>query len=155
MIGFIVGAALIAAPGYHQDQMSDYGSLRRRMAELASGEYAARARAAEAAAPVVLQTDQDFQAAARDEITNSLRDPESAQFRNVRQSPTTIGGAKFCGELNSRNSFGGYTGYIRFLAFAAPSGRTSVELDNQDGMVAAYFDASWNQNCGGGVAVRF
>lgn len=155
MIGLLVSAALIAASGQYQGLVGDIEDTRRRLAALRSGETEARSRAEEAAAPVTLHTSNDFQRAVRTEIVALLRDPGSAQFRNVRQSPTSIGGAKFCGELNSRNGFGGYTGYVRFLAFAAPSGRMSVELDNQDGMVGAYFNASWNQNCSsqGGVPV--
>ena len=45
----------------------------------------------------------------------SLYDPDSAQFRNLRnvskgQEPI------ICGEVNAKNRLGGYVGYRRFLA---------------------------------------
>jgi len=43
-------------------------------------------------------------------LKNFLRDPESAQIRNQ---------SGMCGEVNSKNSFGGYTGFKRFIASPA------------------------------------
>jgi hypothetical protein len=45
-------------------------------------------------------------------ISDKLRDPESAQFRNER-----IGaGGALCGEVNSKNGSGGYSGFTRFIS---------------------------------------
>lgn len=41
-----------------------------------------------------------------------LKDPESAKFRKLHRGVKGI----ICGEVNSKNSFGGYTGFTRFLA---------------------------------------
>jgi hypothetical protein len=38
-----------------------------------------------------------------------LRDPSSAQFRNVR-----VNGSHVCGEINGKNGFGAYNGFVRF-----------------------------------------
>ena len=38
-----------------------------------------------------------------------LRDPSSAQFRNVRVNQIFV-----CGEINGKNGFGAYTGFVRF-----------------------------------------
>lgn len=44
-------------------------------------------------------------------LLSSLKDPESAQFRNER---LTASGA-LCGEVNSKNSFGGYLGFKHYI----------------------------------------
>lgn len=44
-------------------------------------------------------------------ILEQLRDPSSAIFSNVR----VVGGGVVCGEVNSKNGFGGYVGRQRFL----------------------------------------
>lgn len=46
-------------------------------------------------------------------ITEQLRDPSSAQFRNLR-----LNSAKdfLCGEVNGTNGFGGYYGFVEFAA---------------------------------------
>lgn len=49
-------------------------------------------------------------AKAKDAVTNSLKDPQSAQFRNL----TVHEGDAICGEVNARNSFGGYAGFQPF-----------------------------------------
>ena len=43
----------------------------------------------------------------RNEVLAVLKDPSSATFRNQK---------KLCGEVNSKNSFGAYTGFQRFIA---------------------------------------
>lgn len=45
-------------------------------------------------------------------ITVDLKDPSSAQFRNERMSES----GWLCGEINSKNSYGAYTGFKRFTA---------------------------------------
>ena len=49
---------------------------------------------------------------------NLLKDPSSAQFRNVR----TDGDAYVCGEINVKNSFGAYNGFSEFYAFQTVDG---------------------------------
>lgn len=45
-----------------------------------------------------------------------LVDRSSAEFRNVRiVGDWTLRGTTMCGELNSRNRFGGYEGFQKFL----------------------------------------
>lgn len=51
---------------------------------------------------------------AQDTVKQKLKDPRSAQFRNVFFSQK--GGVPVaCGEVNSKNSLGGYGGYQRFI----------------------------------------
>lgn len=42
-------------------------------------------------------------------VLEQLKDPESAQFSNVR-----VVGGLVCGEVNAKNSFGGYVGKRKF-----------------------------------------
>ena len=52
-----------------------------------------------------------------------LKDPESAKFRNVRvvakpaQRDETKINTYVCGELNAKNSYGAYVGYVKFIWF--------------------------------------
>lgn len=52
----------------------------------------------------------------RTAVLERLRDPESARFRYVVTRRLENGTRLFCGEVNSRNAFGGYVGYRRFFA---------------------------------------
>lgn len=55
------------------------------------------------------------QVMAGEEMRKILREPNSAEYRNVRAhrlNDTFL----FCGEVNARNGFGGYTGFQRFVA---------------------------------------
>jgi hypothetical protein len=45
---------------------------------------------------------------------NALRDPSSAQFRNVKAVTNDLGAA-VCGEINGKNAFGGYAGFQDFV----------------------------------------
>lgn len=44
-----------------------------------------------------------------------LKDPDSAQFRNVHIGIDILGNKKVCGEINAKNAFGGYTGFTPFV----------------------------------------
>jgi hypothetical protein len=56
---------------------------------------------------------------AQHQISAVLKDPDSAQFRNItiEDSPTYNPDypGLACGQVNARNSFGGYTGYKYFI----------------------------------------
>lgn len=67
-------------------------------------------------------------------LVHDLRDPGSAQFRNVRRmsmtpqtEPSGFDGPHiYCGEINAKNAFGGYTGFRKFHAFGSkPNDGTS------------------------------
>jgi len=63
---------------------------------------------------------------------NILKDPDSADIRNHNGN---------CGEVNSKNGFGGYTGYKRFIACTAI---VAIEGENMD---SDEFQKAWNQIC--------
>lgn len=60
----------------------------------------------------------------KEAVLESLKDPSSAQFKNVR---TSKDGWVLCGELNAKNSYGGYTGFKRFYFLAAGGTRPFYE----------------------------
>lgn len=81
--------------------------------------------------------------AGKDAVRAKLKDPDSAEFRNVvfvrgeDDVPVT------CGEVNAHNSFGGKSGFQHFLSAGSPE-RTWLEEEVQD------FASLWNRFCAGG-----
>lgn len=69
---------------------------------------------------------------AREFVENRLKDPKSAEFRNQKG---------FCGEVNSKNGFGAYTGFKKFIA--ASSDLIVMETD----MKPIEFQMAWNNVC--------
>lgn len=56
-----------------------------------------------------------------------LRDPDSAQFRGIKIGPDEKKTLMACGEVNSKNAYGGYIGFSKFTAM----------LIERDGKIAA------------------
>jgi hypothetical protein len=56
-----------------------------------------------------------FLAAMQQIVGGQLKDPMSAQYRNLHQYSGHGDKAVYCGEVNSKNSFGGYTGFEMFI----------------------------------------
>ncbi len=54
-------------------------------------------------------------------VASQLKDPKSTEFRNVKLKKNSIAGSVMCGELNSKNSYGAYAGFKRFIAIKAHS----------------------------------
>jgi hypothetical protein len=61
------------------------------------------------------QTDESLTETGLSHVRNQLKDPGSAQFRNVRVVPYK-NGRVVCGEVNGKNSYGGYVGFTPFVA---------------------------------------
>lgn len=53
---------------------------------------------------------------AQNSVKSLLRDSDSAEFRNLQVLHSKSGGRYVCGEVNSRNAFGGYVGYQQFVS---------------------------------------
>lgn len=68
-------------------------------------------------------------------ISDSLKDPSSAQFKNFRLVDFA-GGKLACGELNGKNSYGAYTGFTPFVAGVADYTEKYTKSNDQ-----AYRDA--------------
>lgn len=71
--------------------------------------------------------------AAQRAVRASLRDPDSVQFKDVYANYTEEFQVVACGWVNSKNSFGGYTGFKRFV-----SGGKSVILEGKDKIADAW-----------------
>jgi hypothetical protein len=64
---------------------------------------------------------------ARERVRATLRDPASAEFRNLRVHPGPTEDSKaVCGEFNARNGFGGMSGWQRFIVVARRSAENNV-----------------------------
>lgn len=48
-------------------------------------------------------------------VANQMRDPSSAQFREVREVRQNDGSLAVCGEVNGKNGFGAYSGFQEFV----------------------------------------
>lgn len=76
-------------------------------------------------------------------IKKRLRDPESAQFKNVRfysGGPLNV----VCGEVNAKNGLGGYSGFERFMASGDNEDLASLASDATD---SRKMDVAWNNLC--------
>lgn len=86
--------------------------------------------------------------AAEDALRETLKDPESAQFRNVRTVEALPPGesnvdyidkshpglpAGVCGEYNAKNAMGGYTGFDKFIWL--PEDKRLI-LPDEDGLIS-------------------
>lgn len=74
--------------------------------------------------------------AAERAVRRELKDPDAAQFRDVRANYTEEFGVVACGRVNAKNEFGGYTGFRRFV-----SGGQSVILEGRDNIEDAWLGA--------------
>lgn len=99
-------------------------------------------------------------------VRAQLRDPASAQFREVRVRSVpadasgagnlTPGGKVVCGEVNVKNAHGGYVGFKRFIADLegedvqierdAPLGRPTID-DTAALLARAVFMGKWALAC--------
>ncbi|WP_151764889.1 hypothetical protein [Acinetobacter soli] len=71
---------------------------------------------------------------AQESVKALLKDPDSAKFQNMNG---------MCGEVNSKNSFGAYNGFKKFIG--TPD-LTIIEGENPD-IDQATFDDVWNKIC--------
>lgn len=79
----------------------------------------------------------------KDSVLSRLKDPESAKFRNVYFNIGKEGVPLACGEVNSKNSYGGYTGFTHFVS-AGKDELTFLEQGTKD------FHKLWNRFCANG-----
>lgn len=75
-----------------------------------------------------------MQRLARDFVSKNLKDPGSAEFRNQ---------SRLCGEVNAKNSFGGYTGFRRFMA----ANENMVVFEGDGRMEPEEFNLAWRKAC--------
>jgi hypothetical protein len=76
----------------------------------------------------------------KDAVLQKLKDGESAKFQNVYFNKSAKGVPVTCGEVTSKNSFGAYTGYQKFISAGKPE-LTFLQEEVED------FHTSWNSFC--------
>lgn len=64
---------------------------------------------------------EDEIASAKKEVISQLKDPESAQFREIWALSGSNGNRSVCGYVNAKNSYGGYTGNKMFTIVSTGS----------------------------------
>lgn len=70
-------------------------------------------------------------------VLANLKDPGSAEFRNVRP---TADGLYLCGEVNAKNSYGGYVGFKKFYTL------WQMNVASIEG-VGNYLDSIYQDRC--------
>lgn len=73
-------------------------------------------------------------------IKLKLKDPSSAKFRNIYFQDSFQNIPMTCGEVNSKNSLGAYTGFQKFLSSGTPE-LSALENEVSD------FSNLWNTIC--------
>lgn len=66
-------------------------------------------------------------------VKQQLKDPDSAQFQNVKG---------YCGEVNSKNSYGGYVGFKRYISIDG-----EVLLEDSENVDPETFAIIWEAHC--------
>ena len=51
---------------------------------------------------------------AQSKVKQEMKDPDSTKFQNLREIKNSVGESVVCGEVNAKNSYGGYVGYHLF-----------------------------------------
>lgn len=69
----------------------------------------------------------------KEAVLNTLKDPDSAQFQNIKG---------YCGEVNSKNSYGGYVGFKKYVTIEG-----AVLLEDSEGIDPETFAIIWEAHC--------
>jgi len=66
-------------------------------------------------------TDKEFKqiALAKTLVKARLKDPDAVKFQGIYANKLPNGNLVICGEVNSKNKYGGYAGYQRFFSTGA------------------------------------
>jgi hypothetical protein len=67
-------------------------------------------------------------------VADSLKDPASAQFRGVESFILSTGDRVVCGEVNAKNSYGGYAGFSPFYVRHAGATVKRIYVDGPGGL---------------------
>lgn len=73
-------------------------------------------------------------------VLERLKDPNSAEFNGVYFSRGADNTPMTCGQVNSKNSFGGFVGFKRFISAGSPE-FTFLEGEAKD------FSSAWKKYC--------
>lgn len=116
---FVVGLLMVSGTAFAQKQVdcSKLSPVELRMVDDVTTTCKKKA------APSAAETRNKASKEAKSLIADTFKDPSSAQFRNLK---ITSDGRIVCGEVNGKNSYGGYTGFKAFYA-VWQSGTVMVE----------------------------
>lgn len=79
----------------------------------------------------------------RNLILSIMKDPESTKFRGE-----FLSGNNLCGEVNSKNSMGGYVGYRRFISDGKEWALdTTEQATTKDQLLHSNFEILWISKC--------
>jgi hypothetical protein len=90
-------------------------------------------------------------------VASTLKDPSSAQFKNVAFHPADGRNPEsVCGEINGKNSYGGYEGFSRFVvnltkntSAIGPASTPQSDGDLDARLAQSTFDLTWmTSGCG-------
>ena len=81
-------------------------------------------------------------------ILAGLKDPASAQFRNVKIIEQRDGSKSVCGEVNAKNSMGGYAGFRQF-SYTSSSGRASIDPASTESFNDRFASVTVQTHCAG------
>lgn len=87
--------------------------------------------------------ERDYIAEARESVVLKFKDPDSAKFRNeviYHNSSLTSIGIGVCGEVNSKNSYGAYTGFKKYYYTFNDAGASTESSKST-------FDVFWGMVC--------
>jgi len=100
--------------------------------------------------------EKEFIIKAKNQITKDFKDPDSVLFRNIVIFKDDLQNRTMCGELNAKNSYGGYIGYAKFYSDSFGEnwdllikktnaiGEDEVEIEEITNKI---FDKMWSINC--------
>lgn len=94
----------------------------------------------ETATPAPKINEQGAYLVAHEAVASLLKDPGSAEFRNDRLG-SFQGRALVCGEVNSKNGFGGMVGFQRYVS----NGGDATVLEEM--MEPSEFQKVWSASC--------
>lgn len=80
---------------------------------------------------------------AREHVASKLKDPDSARFDGLYVS-RKIGTPVVCGTVNAKNSFGGYSGKVRFIS---GGDGIATQIENSGEMSLSEFEKAWVGAC--------
>lgn len=78
---------------------------------------------------IIFAQDSNLILLTKENVQRQLKDPQSAQFRDVKIVINTLSQQTVCGEVNAKNSYGGYTG---FKPFYTTDGKNIQFIENSE-----------------------
>jgi len=88
----------------------------------------------------------DLRIAAEANLKALLKDADAAKLRNIFLSRIEGGNLLLCGQVNSKNTFGAYTGFRRFIASPNSDAPTLVEGETS-GLSRSQFQQAYSSVC--------